>query len=128
MTKQRKIIYEVVQASDAHMTAEEIFLQAKKKMPSLSVATVYRNLGLMVQDGEIRRIRVGGADRYDRNAIPHDHMTCICCGRLVDAPLNGLKAMLENYTGQTIHSYELNMYYTCPDCMSSQSYPSKERE
>ena len=115
-------------ASDAHMTAEEIFLQAKKKMPSLSVATVYRNLGLMVRDGEIRRVRVGSADRYDRNAVPHDHLTCICCGRLADAPLNGLKDVLERYTGQKIHSYELNMYYTCSDCMRSQSDSSKEAE
>lgn len=121
MTKQRKIIYEVVQASPIHMTAEEIFLQAKKRLPSLSIATVYRNLGLMVRDGEIRRISVGGADRYDRNTSPHDHLTCIRCGKLTDVTLKDLKATLEQCTGQTIHSYELNLYYTCPACMQSES-------
>lgn len=116
MTQQRKLIYEVVQASDKHMTAEEIFLQAKERLPSLSIATVYRNLGLMVRDGEIRRITVAGADRYDRSVAEHDHLICVKCGRMFDAKLDGLKASLAQLTGQQILSYELNMYCICPDC------------
>ena len=117
MTQQRKLIYEVVRASDKHMTAEEIFLQAKERLPSLSIATVYRNLGLMARDGEIRRITAAGADRYDRSVSEHDHLICVKCGRMSDAALDGLRESLAQQSGQQILSYELNMYYICPDCM-----------
>lgn len=123
MTKQRKIIYAIVQESDLHMTAEEIFLLAKERLPSLSIATVYRNLGLMVRDREIRRVSVGGADRYDRTIAPHDHLTCLRCGCLTDVPPMALKAELEKRTGQAIQSYELHMYYICPKCAQSESDP-----
>ena len=103
------------------MTAEEIFLLAKQRLPSLSIATVYRNLGLMVRDGEIRRVTIGGADRYDRNISPHDHLTCIRCGRLADVTLHDLKTALEQGTGQKIISYELNMYYVCPECAGKEA-------
>jgi hypothetical protein len=57
MTKQRKLIYQIVKDSMSHLSAEEIFFRAKQVMPSISMGTVYRNLGLMVEDKELRKIR-----------------------------------------------------------------------
>lgn len=116
MTKQKQIIYEIIQASQEHLTAEEIFLRAKEESPSLAIATVYRNLGLMVRDGEIRRITGSGPDRYDRSVSEHDHFVCVKCGRLCDAAVEGLKAKLEQLTGRPIISYQLRMYVICPEC------------
>ena len=60
MTKQKLIISQIVENSCGHPTAEEIYLEAKKFLPSIAVGTVYRNLNRMVADGEIRRISIPG--------------------------------------------------------------------
>lgn len=117
MTKQKEAILRVLHEADAHLTAEQIFLSAKKKLPSLAIATVYRNLNLMADAGEIRRISiVGEADRFDCNPSPHDHLLCEKCGRISDVSIDGLKSELERRVGRSLVSYELTLRYVCPDC------------
>ena len=55
MTKQRQLILDIINRSCSHPSAEEIYREAKQIMPSIALGTVYRNLGLMAKDGEIRR-------------------------------------------------------------------------
>ncbi|MEG2769304.1 MAG: transcriptional repressor, partial [Oscillospiraceae bacterium] len=89
MTKQRKIIYDIIMASTHHLTAEDIFLRAKKVNPTIAMGTVYRNLGLMCEDKEITKLVIpGAADRYDKSATPHQHLTCSVCGRIKDVEFN----------------------------------------
>lgn len=117
MTKQRKVIFDIIQKAEDHLTAEQIFLLAKEKMPSIAVGTVYRNLNLMENEGEIRRISMFHApDRFDKRTSAHEHMICSRCGSLKDISLDGLKETLEKQTGAEILSYDLNLYYICPDC------------
>lgn len=117
MTKQRKVIFDIIQKSEDHLTAEQIFLLAKEEIPSIAVGTVYRNLNLMVSEGEIRKISMFRApDRFDKTLCPHEHMICSRCGSLKDISLDGLKETLDRQTGTEILSYDLNLYYICPDC------------
>ena len=58
MTQQRRVILQVIQDSSEHMTAEEIFMLARQQLPKLALGTVYRNLGLMVESGEILLITI----------------------------------------------------------------------
>lgn len=121
MTRQRQIIWEVVQSFRGHPTAEEVYRLAKKKLPRLAIGTVYRNLGLMVRDGTLRRIETpGGPDCYDKNLKPHDHFRCIRCGALLDAELPGLKEFLQQCSGQEVLSYRLSAEYVCKACRRSQ--------
>ena len=66
-------------------TAEWVFKEAKKQMLTIGIATVYRNLHALVEQGEIERIAVpGDMDRFDGYMEEHFHMKCIKCGSLVD--------------------------------------------
>lgn len=122
MTKHRKLILDIIMSSMGHMTAEEIFMKAKQLQPSIAVGTVYRNLGLMAEAGEIRRISVLNApDRYDRTLFPHEHLICQKCGELSDISVSDLKNYIENQTGIEIIGYDLNLRYICDKCKFSES-------
>ena len=85
MTRQRRIIHDYLLSTKSHPTAEEIYMNVKKNMPSIAVGTVYRNLSLMTDAGEVRRITVPEhPDRYDGDVSPHDHLLCMKCKKLFD--------------------------------------------
>lgn len=117
MTKQRQVIKQIIRETDEHLTAEQIYIQAIKRMPSIAIATVYRNLSLMVRTGEIRRVSVLNApDRFDRTMLPHNHMICDTCGKFVDVSLPELQAFLETKIEEPILSYELTIRTICAEC------------
>lgn len=117
MTKYRKILLNIINSAMEHMTAEEIYFKAKQAEPSIAVGTVYRNLGLMTDAGEIRRIIMQNApDRYDKTMVPHEHLICQNCGELSDITVSDLKSYLEQQTGIEILGYDLNLKYVCDKC------------
>lgn len=117
MTKQRSLIYKIVENSTEHMTAEQIFSAAKEQMDSIARATVYNNLNTMTRQGLIRRVRIfGQPDRYDHVTQPHDHLICDQCGSVTDISIGNSLPDLERKAGLTLSYYELNLYYTCDSC------------
>jgi Fe2+ or Zn2+ uptake regulation protein len=92
-------------------------MKAKQLQPSIAVGTVYRNLGLMTEAGQIRRISMPNSpDRYDKSILPHEHIVCQSCGTLSDLYVSNLKDYLEKQTGIEILGYELNLRYICDKC------------
>lgn len=89
-SKQRDVILEIVQNNNIHPTAEWIYGEAKKFIPTIGIATVYRNLNKLVEIGEIEKISIPGeSDRYDSVMTEHFHMRCSYCGELKDIfPVN----------------------------------------
>lgn len=121
MTKQRQLIWNIIQQSCEHMTADEIYQLAKRQIPSIAIGTVYRNLKLMAQAGEILRLNMQDSpDRYDKTRICHEHLTCKYCGKLKDVQVHNLKEILEQQIVETLDSYHLNMYYVCPECYNEE--------
>ncbi len=118
MTRQRQLIYNIIQAAPEHRTAEEIYDLARAEMPSLARGTVYRNLGLLVRDGQIRKLEMADAPaRYDREREAHPHLVCQRCGRVEDLVLpEGLLDPLEKGLGEPVTGYELKLYHICPAC------------
>ena len=115
MTRQRKLIADIIMNSMGHMTAEEIFLKAKEEMPTIAIGTVYRNLGLMVNDGDIVQIKMAqGPDKYDKNVHCHDHAICKNCCKVID--ICHLKDILSKATNLNITEYDCNIYYLCDTC------------
>ncbi|MBF1142098.1 MAG: transcriptional repressor [[Eubacterium] sulci] len=87
-SRQRNIILDIVKNSYDHPTAETVYKLARKELPSIGIATVYRNLNQLVDSGEVVRISLpGGVDRFDGHLDKHYHSICPDCGRLTD--LNG---------------------------------------
>lgn len=117
MTRQRALILDILQASRGHLTADEIFVQARQTMPNIARGTVYRNLKLMENDGEVAHLEMaGGPDRYDCNPIPHGHLLCDSCGELTDLPVVGLIREVEAAIGTEVRGYTLTIHYLCPKC------------
>jgi len=118
MTKQRQTVLDVVRQADAHMTADEIWAAARRRLPHIVQATVYNSLNYLTAQGLIRRVRIlGQPDRYDRVLTRHDHLICDRCGRIKDTDLGDVKAKLARQTGLQVTGYELTVHYICDDCL-----------
>lgn len=122
MTKQRALILDIINKSYDHMTAEEVYKKAVKKMPGIALATVYNNINALFNSGEIRKfVLTDGSAHYDKQ-IPHDHLVCEKCGKICDITLKGeefsaLKAeRLSDVLGQKITGYELIVKFVCDEC------------
>lgn len=86
-SKQRQLILDAVKGRCDHPTADQIYLEVREKDEKISRGTVYRNLGLLSENGQIANVKVPAADRYDLRTDYHYHLVCTCCGRVFDAPV-----------------------------------------
>ena len=120
MTKQRQLILDILNHSDRHLTADEIFFLAKLKMPTIAMATIYNNLNAMHELGMINRLHIdGAADCFDKLVEPHDHLLCDHCGKITDIHLPSLSDSIEENLGMEIVSYDLTVHYICPECKAA---------
>ena len=120
LTRQRKVVFEVVRSGDHHPTAAEVFEAARKALPGISFATVYNSLRYLKEQGLVREIAFGnGASRYDRETDRHDHAICSSCGKLVDFDLPGTVALIRaaarasHFQAESVH---LTLVGLCPKC------------
>lgn len=87
-SRQRTLILNILRNTKSHPTADWVHKEAKKTLPSIGIATVYRNLNALSQMGECRKIVVeGDQDRFDADMSVHYHMECSRCGSLQDLKL-----------------------------------------
>ena len=117
-TKQRQLILEAVRATNSHQTADELFQMIRRKLPTISLATVYRNLNFLSEIGEIRKLAMPGMpDRFDWRMDPHDHMVCDTCGQVVDFVLpHDLGQEIASACGAQVDGYTLVAHGTCAHC------------
>ncbi len=116
MTANADLILKIINASDDHLTAEQIYLKLKENSSKTVLATVYNNLKTLHENELIRKVSVEGCpDRYDK-VTKHDHLVCKQCGHLTDIILDDLTKKLETEIGEAILSYDLKVSYICPAC------------
>jgi Fur family ferric uptake transcriptional regulator len=136
MTHQRQVILEEVTKDPGHPTADEIYERVRKKLPRVSMGTVYRNLDILVSSGLISRIEPGLPQmRFDGKTREHYHLTCLRCGKIENAPiepfgdtLNTLDHALGRLTKFGIFGHKLEFMGLCRDCMEKESQlPLNER-
>lgn len=83
-TKQRKLILDYLKSVKTHPTAEVVYQKVKPKMPNITLATVYRNLNLLADEGEILKLEINKEYRYDADNSSHQHGICKKCGVIID--------------------------------------------
>jgi len=120
-TFQQRIIYEAVSALGTHPKAEHVYEHVAKIHPTISRATVYRNLNQMSEAGKLLNIgKIDGVTRYDHNVHPHYHFECRKCGRIFD--VEGYIADICNHVqppqGFEIADHVVHFYGTCHECVS----------
>ena len=123
ITPQRIAILKVLSTSKGHPSVEKIYEQVKKEFPTTSVATVYKNVSVLKELGEVLELSFGpDSSRYDGNKPdPHPHLICIKCKKIIDPDLDSLKDVSEeliNETGFRITSHRLDFFGICPECQA----------
>ena len=119
-SRQREAIKDFLATRKDHPTADVVYMEVRKEFPNISLGTVYRNLTLLAELGEISRISVGdGVDHFDRNAKPHYHFSCRTCGRVIDlemADFPELREKAEECFDGVISGSFTYFYGTCVSC------------
>lgn len=119
-TIQRSLVLDAVNRLRCHASANEIYAAIIKEHPTISRATVYRNLKVLADMGQIRRIEIpGNADCYDHIRNPHCHVKCNVCGRIFDVDMdfvNGLENKIRDTHGFDFIDYEIIFRGICPTC------------
>ena len=119
-TRQRQVILEELQKLTSHPTAVALYDIVRRRLPKISLGTVYRNLELLARAGMILRLDfAGGEARFDGNLAPHDHLRCLQCGRVDDlsaCPLDLSEGAANDWGGYEILGHRLEFFGLCPRC------------
>lgn len=120
-TKQRRLVLEAVKSHTNHPSADEIYLDVREKDDKISRGTVYRNLNILAEKGDICHVKVPAADRYDFRVDRHYHLFCTACGAVFDAPIayqEQYDKQVEQQTGFHIDRHRMIFEGLCAACQS----------
>jgi Fur family ferric uptake transcriptional regulator/Fur family peroxide stress response transcriptional regulator len=119
-TLQRSLVLEAVKDLHCHATADDIYCLIVTKHPNISRGTVYRNLNLLSDIGEIRKVEIpSGADRFDHECHPHYHARCIECNRVFNVDMefiSDLQKNIKDTQGFEFTGHDLIFKGICLEC------------
>lgn len=118
-SRQRDCIKEFLMSRHDHPTADMVYAHVREEFPHISLGTVYRNLSLLSELGEIMKITCNGPDRFDANTMPHYHFTCNCCGCVEDLEFKqepDFSDLLPLHFSGVIKETTLSFSGTCGEC------------
>ncbi|UCG06636.1 MAG: transcriptional repressor [Desulfobacterales bacterium] len=121
MTRQRMIILEELRKVNTHPSADEVYEMVRKRLPRISLGTVYRNLEILSKTGEIQKLEPGSSlKRFDGNPHEHYHIRCIQCDRVVDAHMKcafSFDDVPNEMRDFKIIGHKLEFIGLCPECV-----------
>jgi Fur family peroxide stress response transcriptional regulator len=119
-TKQREAILRVLRNTRSHPTADQIYDEVRKDIPNISKGTVYRNLQVLQEEGEISALNINGTQsRYEVRQESHYHFRCEKCGRVfdLDEPMDKeLDEKVSKKTGFVVSHHQTEFRGLCKDC------------
>lgn len=131
MTHQREIILHELGKCRSHPSADELYARVKKKLPCISLATVYRNLEILSGAGIIRKIEISGRQkRFDWDVDQHDHIYCLKCHRVDNIGLKQhiIKTLTPGQSkGYQIAGCRIEFSGYCPDCQQTTTNKEKPK-
>lgn len=131
-SKQRDAILTFLESRTDHPSADMIYSHMREIMPNISLGTVYRNLGVLCELGQIIKLPCDGkTDRYDANTSTHYHFICQNCGKVLDLDMDSIDFIKDlaskNFLGQ-ITSYITFFYGTCDECLEKNSQKGLDKD
>jgi len=126
LTRPRRLILDVVRATDAHPTAALVYERVRRRLPRVSLATVYRNLRMLAAEGFLAERADAGGMRFDGNTAPHDHVTCLACGRIYDVPAPAERRVRRRVAariGFEVLEHRTEYYGRCVACRRQRGRP-----
>ncbi len=132
-TVQKELVLQTISAMHSHPTAEAVHDQIAQSYPSVSKATVYRNLNTLAENGKICRVAMpDGADCYDHRTDGHYHIRCISCRKVYDAQFPFMPELTERAgkeePGFLLTGHTLIFEGICPDCRGSDGFSDMRDE
>ena len=120
-SRQRELIKDFLMTRKDHPTADVIYQNVRNENPNISLGTVYRNLTLLAESGEINRLNLGdGTDHFDGDTSAHYHFVCTKCGSVIDLEMDSIESILStaatNFPGH-IAGHRTYFYGTCENCI-----------
>jgi Fur family ferric uptake transcriptional regulator len=120
-TKQREVIIEELTKLRTHPSADQLYEQVRKRLPRISLGTVYRNLEILSREGTIHRLELGRSQmRFDGELNEHQHIRCVRCGRVDDlsfgAELTGHDREIVRSMGYQVLERRVEFIGICPAC------------
>lgn len=119
-SRQREAIKEYLMSTKEHPTADTVYMHIRQENPNISLGTVYRNLNLLTELGEIKRLSCGdGSDRFDATTEQHYHVLCKSCNRVFDLdiePLNEINKIANEAFAGSIDGHSILFNGTCDEC------------
>ena len=126
-SRQREVIKENLMHREDHPTADMVYMDVRETFPNISLGTVYRNLQLLTDLGEIQKLNIGdGVDHFDANTFPHYHFICRECGSVIDLQMDNIDTIKDiagvNFDGQ-IAGHITYFYGVCGNCCKNAQSP-----
>ncbi len=120
-SRQREAILTYLRSTTSHPTAESVYFKIREEFPKISLGTVYRNLNLLADSGEILRLSCGdGVEHFDATVEPHHHFICRTCDSVLDLQMKWQdmidREAEKNFSGE-IDGHEIYFYGTCSKCL-----------
>ena len=118
ITKQKQVVLNAVLNSCDHPTAEMVLARCKQELPSVNLATVYRNLHALSLENKIKRISISGGDRFDKTLDSHAHFKCVNCNCVFDIDNVDFNGIIERASGsvKTILGVDVVVNGLCLNC------------
>lgn len=134
-TQPRQVILDLLRAATCHPDANWVYDHARAEIPHISLGTVYRTLGVLVDAGLVRELRGAGSHaRYDGDIARHHHVICRRCGAVADVRLELSEQLNDTVaveTGYVIEERRVDFYGLCPMCSADpddQALPALSRD
>ena len=122
-TIQKDLVLQAVRTMKRHVTAEEVYEFVKEQHPNIGKGTVYRNLGVLAEEGSIRRVEIpDGPDCFDFTLPEHYHIRCVKCGRVFDVDMEApsdLMGQVRDTHGMKFLEYDILFKGICADCVAA---------
>jgi Fe2+ or Zn2+ uptake regulation protein len=119
-SRQRRLVFEIVERSRNHPTAHQVFDVARREAPAISLGTVYRNLRQLAEQGRIQENKIGGEPaRFEVPHRKHYHIWCVECGRLEDLTLpyqGSLDRKAQRLVRYRLQEHRMEFFGVCPEC------------
>jgi Fe2+ or Zn2+ uptake regulation protein len=118
LTRPRRLVLEIVSAGTLHPSAYSVYNRVRRRLPHVSLGTVYRNLRVLVEMGLLRESAHPAGSRFDPNTTPHDHFTCVQCRRIYDVARTRAGRARERISsmGFQVLEHRVEFYGCCRAC------------
>lgn len=120
-SKQRDLILNIMQGTRSHPTADWVYGEVRKELPNVSLGTVYRNLGQLVDNKALLAINLNGTIHYDAYLEDHQHFQCNSCNNIFDVKISNkdFVSQVESKTKHKIDRCQIHMTGVCNKCKNN---------